>query len=65
MGKLIETPLDDIIGRALVMGPINCDGQEPITANMAQGNLIVQPIIAMDFSLANLTFSEDHCLHST
>jgi hypothetical protein len=47
------------------MGPINCEAQEPITGHMAQGSIIVQPIIAMDFSLANLTFSEDQCLHST
>jgi hypothetical protein len=59
MGKLIETVNDDIIGRALLMGPIHCESQESLASNLADGCFQVQPIIAMDFSLANLTFSEE------
>ncbi len=65
MGKLIETNKDDIIGKCMLMGPIHSEGQESIVKYIAQGSIAVVPIIAMDFSLANLTFSEDQCLHST
>ena len=30
MGKLIETPNDDILGRCFLMGPIHSDGKESI-----------------------------------
>jgi|LauGreDrversion4_2_1035121.scaffolds.fasta_scaffold389610_1 hypothetical protein len=59
MGKLIETNKDDIIGKCMLMGPIHSEGQESIVKYIAQGSIAVVPIIAMDFSLANLTFSED------
>ena len=66
MGKLIETPKgDDIIGKCMMMGPIHSEGKESMVKYIAQGSIAVMPIVAMDFSLANLTFSEDQCLHST
>jgi hypothetical protein len=32
---------------------------------LTEGNLQITPIIAIDFSMANLTFTENKCLHST
>ena len=65
VGKLIETLNDDVLGRAFLMGPIHSEAQESLTQYIARGNFNISPIVAMDFSLANLTFSEDQCLHST
>jgi hypothetical protein len=59
MGKIIETSKDDILGRCMLMGPIYSEGQESLIKYLALGSFAVVPIIAMDFSLANLTFSED------
>jgi hypothetical protein len=47
------------------MGPINSDAQESILTSLAEGGLNVLPIVALDFSQANLTFSDEQCLHST
>lgn len=65
MGKILESSKGETLARALLLGPINSDAQESTLSSLAEGGLNVLPIIAMDFSQANLTFSEEQCLHST
>jgi len=36
----------------------------PVLDSIVSGDLRVVPIIAIDFSLGNLTFSRQNCLHS-
>lgn len=41
MGKILESPKEGIIAKALLMGPIVCDAQDSILPSMAHGDLIV------------------------
>ena len=47
------------------MGEVELDQNSSFQDYLTLGNLQVLPIIAIDFSLANLTFLDDKCMHST
>jgi len=44
--------------------PIISGIQHPVVNSVMNGDLRVVPIVAIDFSLGNLTFSRQNCLHT-
>eukprot|EP00347_Sterkiella_histriomuscorum_P011703 403371431 len=53
------------IAKGMLLGPMISESYSSLIDTLNQGQLQVVPIIAVDFSLANLTFLDDQCLHST
>lgn len=50
---------------ALLQGPIQGQVHDNLSSSILQGKVQAYPIIAIDFSLANLTFDDNSCMHST
>lgn len=53
------------IAYAIIFGPLKAQSFSNLSHFITQGKIQVVPLIAIDFSLANLTFETDTCLHST
>ena len=62
--KIIANDMYDL-GKALFTGPIQSESYISLLEFFDISHIQVVPMIAIDFSLANLTFNDDQCLHST